>query len=196
MRPNSASASLFPASWRNSSTSFSKRSISFWRSTSFWRSLSFEWDGCGAPVLVFSFGLIPAPFERRGCRKFPGPLPPIRAWFSLAAAPAARPWNRPASTIRTRPGTAPAQRQTNPPDGREHPRSAFAFRFEREGRWRRRARAFLLAGALLAAKAACPLPPPAHVLSREEDSPASRAVRGEQNFPEKRGVPERRSYPG
>src|ERR1700681_1637259 len=189
MRPNSVSASAFPAKWRNSSTSFSKRSISFCRS------LSFELAGNGAAPLVFSFGLIPAPFERRGCRKFPGLLPPIRAWFSRAAALAARPWNRPASTIRTRPGTAPAQRQTNPPDGREHPRSAIAFRFEREARWMRRAPPFPPAAVLPAAKAACLLLPLERELLGEADCLLSRPARGEQSFPEKRGVPGRRSYP-
>src|SRR6202521_4558869 len=160
MRPNSVSASAFPAKWRNSSTSFSKRSISFCRS------LSFELAGNGAAPLVFSFGLIPAPFERRGCRKFPGLLPPIRAWFSRAAALAARPWNRPASTIRTRPGTAPGQRQPNPP-----------------------------AAVLPAPKAACLLLPLERELLGEADCLLSRPARGEQSFPEKRGVPGRRSYP-
>src|SRR5882762_938260 len=189
MRCSSASASAFPARWRNSSTSFSKRSISFWRS------LSFERAGGGAAALVFSFGLIPAPFERRGGHKFHGLLPPIRACFSRAVALAARPWSRPGSTIRTRPGTIPAKRQTNLPNGREHLRSGTVFRFEREARRRRPAPPFPRADALPAVKAACPLPPPARELSREADCPASKPVRGEQSSPEKRGVPERRSYP-
>src|SRR6266513_2817897 len=184
MRPNSTSASAFPARRRNSSTSFSKRSISFDR------------PGGDAPVLVFSFGLIPAPFERRGCRKSPGPLPPIGAWFSRAVAPAARPWSRPASTIRTPLGTSPAKRQTNPPDGREHSRSAIAFQCERAARWMQGAPPFPRGDALLAVTAACPLLPPERELSGEADCLLSRPARGAQNFPERRGAPERRSYPG
>src|SRR6266581_107648 len=132
MRSTSASASVLPARWRNSSTSFSKRSISFWRSVSFERSRG------GAPALFFSFALIPAPFERRACHKSRGPLPPIPAWFSRAAALVARRQNRPESTVRTRPGRVPAKRQTNLPNGRELLRSGIAIRFEREARriWR------------------------------------------------------------
>src|SRR5258708_11229043 len=195
MRCSSASACASPDRWRNASTSFSRRSISLWRSISIWPPLSFERLGGGAPALVFSLALIRAPFERRGSHRYPGLLPLIPAWFSRAAGPAARPWSRPASTIRTRPGTAPAPRQANLPNGREHHRSAIAFRFERETRWMRRAPPSPRAGALPARKAACPLLPPARELSGGADCLASRPVLGEQSFPETRGVPERRSYP-
>src|SRR5260370_495987 len=189
MRSTSASASVLPARCRNSSTSFSRRSVYFWRSVSFERSRG------GAPALFFSFALIPAPFERRACHKSRGPLPPIPACFSRAAALVASRQIRPESTVRTRPGTDPAKRQINLATGREHSRSAIAIRFEREARQIRRAPVFPPAGALPAAKGACPLPRLALELSREADYRASRPVRGAQSSPETRGVPERRSYP-
>src|SRR5260370_22375351 len=80
MRCSSASACASPDRLRNSSTSFSRRSISLWRSISIWPPLSFERLGGGAPAFVFSFALIRAPFERRGCHRFRG----------RAAGPAAR----------------------------------------------------------------------------------------------------------
>src|SRR5260370_32515279 len=107
-------------------------SVTFGRWFSIGPPLSYERLGGGAPALVFSFALIRAPFERRGCRRFRGLLPLIPAWFSRVVVPAARPPNRPASTIRIRPGTAPATRQTNLPGGWEHPPPAVSFPFEPE----------------------------------------------------------------
>src|SRR5260370_24211233 len=121
MRSTSASASVLPARCRNSSTSFSKRSISFWRSVSFERSRG------GPPALFFSFALIPAPFERRACHKSRGPLPPIPEWFSHAAAFLAPPQNRPEHPLRTPPRTDPAKPQTKLPNSQEPPPSTTAI---------------------------------------------------------------------
>src|SRR5260370_13943053 len=189
MRSTSTSAPASPARRRSSSTSFSKRSFSFWRA------LSLEGSAGGGPGLRLSLVFIPAPFQRPGCRKFLGLLSPIRAWFSRPAAPAERPRNHPPSTIRTPPGTPREKRQTNPPNGRAHLRSAIAFRFEREARWPPRPPPFPRAGGLPAKKAASPLLPLARELSVQAERPASRSAQGARNSPETQGAPGRRSYP-